>query len=214
MNIKIGIYDIFAHALPGGAYVFVITYILKLANVVTIEFEPFNISLSQFLLLGALSYIVGLLFDWVSRALWYRFFARYKKDNMSDVSYEEMKRRYHRYNFSFQHEEWPILLANITDRSIDMATEIKKFNAMHIMLRNISFALLILFLIALIQVFREGFLLIHILTSIFSLLFSLIAVKRAMLFEKYFYNMIFEATIAHSTKLLDTVDAEKNSTVH
>jgi hypothetical protein len=120
---------------------------------------------------------------------------------MWEKSYEELKKSHPRFEMKFDANEWPILLSNIKRENVNEAADISKFNAMHIMLRNISFALIVTFILKIMQFFFDGYSFANLIISITSIAFSLIAVRRAELFEKYFYNMIFESTIG---QCLDT----------
>jgi len=198
MSIKISIYDFFAYTIPGGFYLFTIAYACSVFGLITFDFQALaDLSIIQVLLIAASAYVVGLLIDRIA-AIWYRLF---KPKNFPQVVLDEFKAVHTDFEFKFQGRDWPILIAYLRRENIDPIPD--RFNATHIMLKNIGFNFVALAAIEAVQFIRTGFLLWYLISCFALLVFSIIAGRQAARFNKWFYTSIYEAIIARSLEQAD-----------
>lgn len=120
---------------------------------------------------------------------------------MYEVSYEAQKKRFKRFDFSFQADDWPILLAKTEQISSNWAVATHKFNALYMLMRNLSLSLFILFMANSLNLIINGSSAMIIVAIVFSFLFSIVSLNCATQYERYFYIMIFEGCIAFDIKM-------------
>ena len=192
MSTRIGIYDLFAFTIPGSIYIGSLLYMLVTFGYINLDLQGIQLSVVHILILGILAYLLGILFDSVSDYLWYKWV---KPKNIPEKILSTIKERYPKLNIEFDSIEWPLLMARIRRESMDVTAEIDKFKALGKMLNNISFSFLILSVFQLVLMFIKQNLIINISLFILFIAFSLIFVKRAIIYDGWFYSMIYEATI-------------------
>ena len=200
MSIKIGIYDFFAYTIPGVFYLFTIAYLCTIFGLVAIDVQSLdNLSTLQVLVLAILAYIIGMIFDPITN-LWCRFF---KPTNMSKVVLDEFKERHTDLEIKFQARDWPVLLAYLKQENVDITTDIERHNATNIMLRNISFNLIVLSIIQVIQYIQTSFLVLNLILCLALLVSSIIAGREGAKRSRWFYSTIYEAIAARSLESSD-----------
>jgi len=163
----------------------------------SLVFDPLtlsNILVGQVIIVAAISYATGLVIDPIAR-LWYRLF---RSTNFADVVLKDFTKTHEDLNVKFKSKDWPILLASIRQQSAEMADEIDRYNALHIMLRNISFNFFLLATIELTQFFRINFAIWHLVIFLILLMLSIVSGREAAKFNKWFYLRNYEATVAQS----------------
>lgn len=205
MSIRIGVYDLFSHTLPGVIYLFSIIYVVKLYDPTSIPIDFFNLSIGQMVIYGTLSYIITILLDPFAN-FWFRIFI---SKSAAANRLQELDKIHHKISLNFKPHEWPIFLAFIKQESMEVATDIERFKATHVMLRNIGFGLLIFGLIQLVMFFARKFSLSHFFTAIPCFIFSIIAIKQGAKYDSWFYSMIYEAIAARTRTIKEYFD-QKN----
>lgn len=198
MSIRISIYDFFAYTIPGGLYLFTVIYICTILGIIQIDWLSLDLPIAQMIVIAGLAYITGLIFDPIAK-LWYRLF---KPENFSDSVLKEFEQLHPSLKIKFRASDWTILLAQIRRESIDLATEIERSHASHIMLRNISLGLMLLSLVQ-VMLFVLRSLPVHLILGIIFVLSSVIAGKESVKFAKWFYLGIFESIVARSFRVSD-----------
>lgn len=209
MNIKISIYDFFAYTIPGILLLFSIAYTLVIFGFLPVDVFLFAPSITQAVIIIGLAYIVGLLFEPFGR-IWYSLF---RPKNHSEVVLEELRKRFPLYDVKFRGKDWTVLLAHIRRENPDIASEAERVNATNILLRNVSFGLILLAIIELVKFSVQSEFL-HLIISVLLVAFSIIAGKEAVKFAQWFYLGIFENILSTALQLskLVTIKEEKVKT--
>jgi len=196
MTIRIGIYDFFAYTIPGAVYLSAVVYLLHTFQVVSIDFAFADLSIIHIVVVAFLSYITGFIFDPIPTPLWERLFGL--KDTSEKVL-DKFKQDHPCLDIKFRGSAWPILLAYIRRESVDVASDIEKFNAIAKMFKNVSFGFFVFSVIWIIQALRTN--LWPLILALTFLLLSLVAARQGAKFKRWFYSMIYEATVASSLEI-------------
>jgi len=194
MSVRIGIYDFFAHTIPGGFYGIIVVYLLHTIGFITIDINSINLSFTHWIIFAFSAYISTLIIDPLSHTLWARFF---RPENNAGVELDKFKNNHRELRIDFKSEDWPILLAYIQKEKIEMADVIEKYNATQIMLRNVSFGFLLLVLVEGVQLVQSPSLA-HISLGVMFLLFSIMSMRQSVKFGNWFYSSMYETIVAYT----------------
>ena len=217
MSIMLVFYELISYTLPGLVYLFVINQVLRLLH------QPYialgNVaSLPHILLLTAIAFILGHLFDSFSIWVWYRIV--YRKEKHPQQALDELLQR-NNIHLRFAPEDWNILLGVIRSRKFELAQYIEKLALDSIFLRNISTSLLLLGLLQIAVIIRSWFSIYELLFGMGVFILSYIAVRRSLVFRRRFYKVIFEQGYVYGSSLpqvlgrIDDLNAnEKSGPVH
>ena len=199
MNIRLGIYEIFSRIIPGGVYLVAVGQLLNILGLIEIDLQLLNeIAFVGSVALVVAAYIIGGAFDRAALA-WFRVF---KKPGLSARTFAEFRHKYRaQWQFEVGEDDWAILLAYIRTRSLELAGELDRHNAVSIMLRNVSLGLLLMAANFLIQGLATGQPA-NFVISFFLLVVSILTVLESVKFRGWFYNGIFETVLA------DRIDLE------
>lgn len=208
MNLRLGIYEIFSRIVPGGVYMAVMIQILSVFGIVKFDWQVINdLSLAALLGLIVIAYILGGAFD----NLAITFFQLLKKQNISVRTLDRFRKAYQdRWQIDFKDDDWPLLLAFIRTKSLDLAGELDRHNALSIMLRNVSLGLLLMAANGVIQflISRNS---IDILISIFMFVLSLLILREAIKFRSLFYEGIYQTVLAYRMDLETAIKPARSS---
>lgn len=208
MNLRLGIYEIFSRIVPGGVYMAVMIQILSVFGIVKFDWQVINdLSLAALLGLIVIAYILGGAFD----NLAITFFQLLKKQNISVRTLDRFRKAYQdRWQIDFKDDDWPLLLAFIRTKSLDLAGELDRHNALSIMLRNVSLGLLLMAANGVIQflISRNS---IDILISIFMFVLSLLILREAIKFCSLFYEGIYQTVLAYRMDLETAIKPARSS---
>lgn len=197
MSIRIGIYDFFAHMLPGVFYLLVAGY-----GLVVFGFIPFDVtllndlSLFAFIILVGAGYIVGLLLDSLAFR-WGRFFIG-KNRHARVIALEEFYSRYPWVELNISPQDAPILLGVIKANSLEAGMEVERHNVAGIMLRNLSLGLILLAAIYVIFFLVVSTNLWNLVLAALSAGLSYIAIQRSGKRRHWFYLSLFETFAAQN----------------
>lgn len=198
MNIRLGIYEFFARIIPGAFYMAGLAQFLVVIGLLKVDWQMLNnISLVVSVGLIVICYVLGEAFDRFALA-WFRVF---KKPGFSELTFTAFKKRYQdRWELNFKGSDWPILLAFIRTKNMELAGEIERHNALSIMLRNVSVGLLIMVVNTLIQfiIVRS---IINVIVAAILLLISVLIIIESTKFRTWFYNGILETMLAYRIDL-------------
>jgi hypothetical protein len=186
-----GIYDFFAYTIPGGLLMLAVLYAITRLTPLTID--PMQVSIVQALFFAIASYLVGYILDPLAKYLWY---ARFEPEDMLREAKADLNRRNDQIKFSDVNIHWYVLLAYIRSKNMDMATEIERFKATEIMMRNVSFVLLFYAALPIIDLTAHGFSIWQGIVTIVSLLGCFLALKQALKFGTWYYGGIFGTVAA------------------
>lgn len=190
MSIKIGLYDFFAYTIPGGLFLLVVLY--AVVRLTPLDIDLMQASIVQGLFFAVASYVVGYILDPLAKYLWY---ARFEPEDALSKAKADLNSRNDRFSISDVNIHWYVLLAFIRSKNMDMAIEIERFKTTEIMMRNVSFVLLLCAALPLIDLAMYGFSFWQVIVTVGCLLGCFFAMKQALKFGMWFYGGIF-GTIA------------------
>ena len=198
MNIRLGIYEIFSRIIPGGVYIVAIAQLLSVLGMLTIDWQTFNdMSLVTSTGLVVVAYIVGGALNPYS-FIWLRIFG---SKGVSNEALAAFKQRYSEHWVMDIHDkDWPVLLAWLRTQNLELSGDIERQNAISIMLRNVSLGLGLMavnFVIAFARTANPQ----NIFAAIITLIVSILVVRESTKFRRWFYDNIFETTLAYRLDL-------------
>ncbi|GAB4577666.1 MAG: hypothetical protein Fur0022_03970 [Anaerolineales bacterium] len=201
MNIRLGIYEIFARIVPGGFYLVALVQTGIVLGLITLDLNAINqIGLLPSLGLAFVAYLLGTVFDILSPN-WHRLF---KPKNFSAYELQDFKSKYPDWTIEFEDKDWPVLLAYIRRQNLELGSEIDKYNAQAIMLRNVSLGLMWIagneVIYAIIQ--QNAW---HLLIAFLLILVSLMVIRRATTFRQWYYSTIFQIIFSYRINLEDSI---------
>ena len=198
MNIRLGIYEIFSRIIPGAVYMAAIAQLLSILGLLPFDWQALNdVSLIASLGLVLAAYVVGAALNPFS-FLWLFII---KRKGVSHESLAAFKEKYgDDWEFDFEDKHWPVLLALIRTKDLELASDIERQNAISIMMRNVSLGLAWIMLN-----FAFSYLLFHnpldFLAALFLLVVSVLSLREATKFRRWFYDAVFETTLAYRLDL-------------
>lgn len=190
MGITIGIYDFFSRIIPGGILVAALLYLLQKDLLLSASLS--NLSTLQLIALGTLSYIMGYVLTPISDP-WNRLF---RPKNLYKKTISELSKELPAVEMSLDDMNWYTLLAFIKRHNMPMSQDVEQLNAVSIMLRNTSFALLLFCLIFTFEFVFGNHLLRDGLLSIFCLFSSIVLVRESVKFRTWFYKAVYQSVVA------------------
>lgn len=195
MSVRIGIYDFFGNAIPGIFYIFIIIYGLVTFNCINVDLNTINnLSLFSIILLITAGYILSQLID-VIASNWVKIFIGSSRNSLHRA-YESFHNDHPWLKLNFKEEEWPLLHAAIKRKSIEGLEATEMNNVISIMLRNISFGLI---LVCIIFIMRFVFIdknLWNIVYAVIALLLSGLAIRLCRVRRFYFYYLMLDNFVA------------------
>lgn len=191
MTIKIRAYDFFAYTIPGGIFVAAFGYILHKYQWIPISLA--NLSTLELVVLVGLSYLVGYFVDPLVSKSWYRLF---RSEDLFERTMTEFNKRQPSLEVNFRDMDWYIFFAFIKRHDNDMALDIDRLKVINVMLKNSSLGLFVFAVIFLLDFIDYGYLPIHVIGSIICLLMALVLGKESVKFQIWFYEGVFQCTIA------------------
>lgn len=203
MSLSIGIYDLFSYTIPGFLYIFVFNEFFRLIG--WNYFLLSSVKEGTELIVAALSimcaYTIGHLLDYFSNWFCFRLLTRYK---VKDASLDNIKRRYPELKIQFGYNDCHPLFTNLRQCNLEFSRVIDSFGANNIMLRNISFGLLLLALLQ-IWIIILDFHWQNLLIIIGILGLSWVAYLRSRMFYEWFFTGIYEASLKYGTSLKEVL---------
>jgi hypothetical protein len=205
VSITLGIYDVFAYAIPGILYLFTFNEGMKLLRLPFVNTLQLNNSY-DLIFLALLSYLVGHLFDYISHRIWYRRFYRGKSEERAYASFKI----HSGLKPDFEPQQWSMLLSVIRHNNIEVCNTIDKDKATSIMLRNVSFALFLLTIVLAISAFISVFSLVSLLGAIATLVGSIVSLRRGDIFNQSFYRLIYQQSLLYGTSLKEVLENSRS----
>jgi hypothetical protein len=206
MNIGLGAYDIFSRIVPGGFYLIAFGETARVLGWIKVDINNLkDVGLLPSVILLLMAYVVGSAMERVGAA-WSRFFG---KSGTSTRVLESIKQKYaDRWTIEFDDKDWSVLRSYIYLHNPSVAADADKFNALSIMLFNLSFGLAILGMCEVIQ-YVNTMNLLFLLLSAFLLFLSYQVATRAKRQSEWFYSYIFEAILAYRLNLEERIKPVK-----
>ncbi len=197
MSFALGFYEIFSYAIPGFLYILVANGFLQLLGLPHFDLSKMPGTLGFALLIAVISYLAGHLFD----PLAYRLYLLVNRSNADEKAVAEIKEKYTEMNIEFGTGDRRMLYSFIKHRSLALAEYLDKFNAIGILLQNLSLGLFLFALTQIAYIFITGQILGYGLGALLGLAFSFIAVKRSALFKSWYSQGIFEQALHYGTSV-------------
>lgn len=202
MSISVGIYDFFAFTIPGGLYLATIIYLSTALGLVQVKINDFsNLSLIQIVVGVAVAYILGLIVDPVAKQ-WYRLF---KQGHTTESTFVRFKQNYPEFELKFKSTDWPLLRAFVRRQNKDLALDIERMSVLRTMLRNVSFALMLLALIQAVRLFSGNAPTFDLITGIVLATLSVLSGKESVKYSDWFHAGFYEAIVAYAVQASDFV---------
>ena len=205
MGIKVTLYDFFAYTIPGGFYIATFVYLGVMLGFISIDAQILeSLSLSQIIAFAIIAYVTGLILDPTSRPWYYRFFSKsFNQESLDDVnSWSSIK-------ITTDPKSWAVLLMFIRVQENSISDSIERYNATTIMLRNISFSLLLSSMITLILIFQTQFYFWNIALCVILFCLSILAGREAARFHRWFYQAMYQAIVAYGSEPADFLSKKK-----
>jgi len=207
MSIAVSIYDLFAFTIPGFIYLFTLNDLLKALgfsslSLATIEFSQY------WLLIVLLSYLTGQLMQLVCSRLWIRLWYR---TTAEERAYKVFTAIYPEKDVEFDPKQWSLLFTMIRREDRPTAEMNDRNMATSIMLRNVSFGLLLFGLLNIYIAFQFVFSLSHLLVAFIMLLLSYISLRRGDFYRVMFFNNIYQHAMYYGKNLNEIVTSIRNA---
>lgn len=193
MSFRLSLYSLAAFTIPGIFYILIFIFSLDIFEIMNIGVDFNDISLNWFILIIFSAYFVGHLMDYVAFR-WSKLFIG-GSDNISKKSLEAFRKRHSQFKDIIESDNWRLMLHFIQIKNMELAEKIEEDNVTSILLRAISFLLVILAIIIFLHFLfvsnnSRDFIFVCV-----SILFSIISMKRTYVFKMRFYQKIYETFV-------------------
>ena len=201
MLTRLGIYDLFSYMLPGAMYLGATITALKVFPIgITVPFSSFTPSVLA--LFVAVSYLIGIMMAPIKWTPWDRLLP--KVDFNSELN--DLQQTYPEISLHIKHNQWPVLQANMGLENFDASLAVDKLRATHIMLRNVSLALCVYFILALFYIVGHWDSIFGWIGAFIALSCSALAAKASRMFSSWTFRYTVELMIA---RVIDPSDFVK-----
>ncbi len=197
MSFALGFYEIFSYAIPGFVYILVANAFLQLLKLPHLDLGGLSGNFSLVVLMAIFSYIAGHIADPIAYR-WYRLFNR---QGSYEIAMTRIKAKYPELNIEFNAEDQRLLYSFIKHKNLALAEYLDKFNAIGILLQNLSLGLFLFALTQIAYIFITGQILGYGLGALLGLIFSFIAVKRSALYKSWYTRGVFEQALHYGNSL-------------
>lgn len=198
MSIRIGVYDLFAYMVPGGLYLTNVSIAASALFGFRVDAVVTHLDLTQALLLAFIAYTLGIVVDPVCSRTWNRLF--YVK-GLEQIVLRDLRERHPEYDLGFEAHDWRILRSYFHLRNREWSLDLDQFNAMNIMLRNLSFGLILLGVTAATYGITTDP--VYMAAAPVLAALSLLAGERSVTRKRWFFRAIFETAIAINVSTSD-----------
>lgn len=191
MSIRIGIYDIFTHLIGGSFLLAFLLYVIQKQTPLPVDI--FELSVAQLIILGIASYVLGFVATPLSSKLWFRFFSR---GDLHQQAVEGLRNEIPGMEINLKEMDWYTLIAFIKKHNQDMAQDVEQFNAISIMLRSVSFSLLLFGIVFGYEYLAEKYPIDGLILALICFVLSIVLVQSSVTYRKYFYRSIYQSVVA------------------
>jgi len=188
---RLGIYDLFAHMLPGAIYMSATIMALNLWPLgITIPFSKLNASVLALFI--AISYLIGILMSPIKWTPWDGLFPSPDLNK----ALRDLQHTYPEVTLNINQNQWPVLQANSALENLDFSLAVDKLRATYIMLRSVSLALCVFVVIAIVYAVGHWESIISWFGAFITLGASALAVKASRMFSSCTFRYTIELMIA------------------
>jgi hypothetical protein len=197
MAITLGVYDLFAFTIPGILYLYIANEFLKLFGLAHIEFQQINNIISAVLIM-TVGYILAQILELPARN-----WRRWRQIGESPAkAIEKLKTNHPNTKIDFSTQDWSFLLYGLIRRyHLESATAIDRDGALSMMLRNISFGLLLYALFQFVSFLLNGYLVEHLVFTLLAFVSALSAKRKSQMYNQWFYDSIYEIGLSHGSSV-------------
>lgn len=199
MSIAFGVYDFFSYTIPGMIYLLVINQLLGLFKLPNLEIDKLNVNLGYAFLSIIIAYVVGHLMDMIARKWFFLFY----KDSLQIRLIDRLRTKYPELKIEFDFSDIHSLFSFIRHHQLELAETIEKYKVIEIMLKNISFALLLFGVQEILFIFIDGFSTSACVLMVVAFLFSIIALRRSALFNYWYWSAIFVQSLHYGSNIAE-----------
>jgi hypothetical protein len=197
MSFALGFYEIFSYAIPGFLYILVVNGFLQLLKLPHMDLGGLPDNFGFVVLMAILSYIVGHIADPIA----YRWYQLFNRRGADEKAVARLKEKYPELNIEFGAGDRRLLYSFIKHKNLALAEYLDKFNAIGILLHNLSLGLFLFALTQIIYIFLTGQVLQYGLGALLGLAFSYITVKRSALFKGWYIQGTFEQALHYGNNV-------------
>src|SRR5574341_459412 len=218
MSVPLGLYDVFSYFIPGVLYLFTINELLRIVGwnfVDVVSWIKSESAPSTFIVFQIIvcAYVVGHILDPMANTFFLRIINRVRKlVPASEVALRWQRELHPKLDIKFEAQDWFLLYNLISQRNIEVARDIDKYQADSIMMRNIAFGSFLLFCVQ-IGGYFSAHKSIFLINGLVAVLVSIFAYLRSIEFRTWYFSRIFEASLEYGLSLEKVVkyNHEKNS---
>lgn len=208
MSISLSIYDVFSFTIPGFLYLYTFDILLRTLGYPNLRVASIDFAI-YWLPIVLLAYLTGQLMDFFSNRFWAQFW--YRASGVKRA-YEGLLAIKPDDKIQFHPREWSLLLSVIRRQDPSTAEFIDRDMAISVMMRNVSFGLILFGLLNFYMAFPVTFSPVHLLGGIGLGVLSFISLRKADYYNTMFYSLIFLHAIQYGTNLDQILEAVRGKT--
>jgi hypothetical protein len=203
MSISLGLYDLFANAVPGLLYLYVLIEFGKLIGFSGIDFSKIE-NTAQVLGIVFLSFILGHVFNAITYRFWFKVWVR---KNSGEVALKRLQTRYPDKNIDFEKNDAELLIALIQHQDTKISEKIETSRVNAIMMRNISFGFFLHGLLYCAKMLVGGFAMTSLVMIIGSAILSGFALFRGTDYDQWFFRDVFREALVYGNNYQEVLSA-------
>ena len=204
MSFALGFYEIFSYAIPGFVYILVANGFLQLLKLPHLDLGELPGNFGFVVLMAIFSYMAGHIIDPIA----YRWYQLFNGQEAGEKAISGIKDKHPELNVDFYVGDRRLLYSFIKHNNLTLAEYLDKFNAIGILLHNLSLGLFLFALTQIAYIFITGQILGYGLGALLGLIFSFIAVKRSALYKSWYTQGVFEQALHYGNSLQKMFQAE------
>lgn len=190
----------FAYTIPGVFYLAILVYTLALFGFIAFDISKWtDMSLVVAGFVVGAGYVTGMVTDYLAE-LWHRLF---NPKGRANPAFESLGTRHPDFKPTFRPSDWYIVLSYLRKEDADQAAEIDRFNAYGIMLRNISFGLIVLAIVHAVYFAMVDAAIGWLILAGALALLSVMAGLKGAEFRLWYYLAIFQFVVANGLQASD-----------
>jgi hypothetical protein len=203
MSISLGLYDLFANAVPGLLYLYVLNEFGRLFGFPGIDFSKIE-NTAQVLGIVFLSFILGHVFNAVTYRFWFKVWVR---RNNGEFALKRLQTRYPDKHIDFEKRDAELLIALIQHQDIKISEKIETSRVNAIMMRNISFGFFLHGLLYCVKMLVGGFTMISLVMIVGSVILSGFALFRGADYDQWFFRDVFREALVYGNNYQEVLNA-------
>jgi hypothetical protein len=197
MSFALGFYEIFSYAIPGFLYILVANGFLQLFELPHMDLTQIPATFGFVVSMAVFSYLAGHLADPIA----YRWYLLFNGKGAYENVVASLTEQYPELQIEHKAEDRRTLYSFIKHKNLALAEYLDKFNAIGILLQNLSLGLFLFALTQIAYIFITGQVLRYGLGTTLGLVFAFIAIKRSALYKSWYTRGIFEQALHYGNSL-------------